>query len=290
MKAIDLQVQTFTKEARKFFPNPDEIEEMARKVFKRESVFMEEEKLIEGLRKAEVKAIMMSPMGWARKTRDMGLIREMHNYMGHLREKYPDVILGCWGDIDPQLGYQGARELERCINEVGMLGIYTGAILTGIPVNDKLYWPLYQVCVEYRATVKLSVGMTAVGQGKPGGGGVLLEYENPIPYVDQVAALFPELRIIAAHCAWPFHNEMIAVMIHKANVFNELHGWSPRYFPPEINREINGRLQDRFMFGSDHPWFMYDRLFSDWEAGEYRPDVLKKVYYENALRVMELKV
>lgn len=290
MKAIDLQVQTFTKEARKFFPHPEEIEEMARKVFKRERVFMEEGELIEGLRKADVKAIMMCPMGWARKTRDMGLIREMHNYMGYLREKYPDVILGCWGDIDPQLGYQGARELERCIHEVGMLGIYTGAILTGIPVNDKLYWPLYQVCMEYGATVKLSVGMTAVGQGKPGGGGVLLEYENPIPYVDQVAAYFPELRIIAAHCAWPFHNEMIAVMIHKANVFNELHGWSPRYFPAEIKREINGRLQDRFMFGSDHPWFTYDRLFADWEAGEYRSEVLRKVYYENALRVMGLKV
>ncbi len=288
MKAIDVQVQTFTKEARKYHPDPERIELLARKVFKRESVFIGEEELIGGLRKAEVKAILMSPMGGAKDGGDPAQIKDMHDYMGHLKKTYPDVVLGCWGDIDPRLGYQGARELERCIRDVGMLGIYTGAILTGIPVNDKQYWPLYNVCAEAGATVKLSVGMTAIGQGTPGGGGVRLSHENPIPYVDDVAIQFPNLRIVAAHCAWPFHNEMTAVMIHKSNVHNELHGWSPKYFPAELKREINGRLQDRFMFGSDFPWFSYERLFGDWETEGYKPEVLEKVYHQNAKRILGL--
>ncbi len=286
MKAIDVQVQTFTKEIRKYHPDPEEIELLARKVFKRESVFIGEEELITGLRKADVRAILMSPMGWAKAGRDLAAIRDMHDYMGHLKKTYPDVVLGCWGDIDPRLGYQGARELERCIRDVGMLGIYTGAILTGIPVNDKLYWPLYNVCAEAGVPVKLSVGMTAIGQGTPGGGGVRLSYENPIPYVDDVAVQFPNLTIIAAHCAWPFQNEMAAVMIHKANVHNELHGWSPKYFPAELKREINGRLQDRFMFGTDYPWFSYERLFGDWESEGYKPEVLEKVYHLNARKIL----
>jgi len=290
VKAIDVQVQTFTKEARKFNPDPEGIELMARKVFKRESVFIAEEELIAGLRKAQVKAVLMSPMGWARAGRDMAQIREMHDYMGHLKKAYPDVVLGCWGDIDPRLGYQGARELERCIKDVGMMGIYTGAILTGIPVNDKLYRPLYGVCAEAGAAVKLSVGMTAIGQGTPGGGGIHLSRENPIPYVDEVAIRFPELTIIAAHCAWPFQNEMIAVMVHKANVHNELHGWSPKYFPTELKREINGRLQDRIMFGTDHPWFTYERIFNDWETEGYKPEVIEKVYHKNARRILRLEV
>ena len=285
MKAIDVQVQTFTKEAKKYHPNPEAIELVTRTVFKRESAFMSEEEFIAGLRNAGVKAILMSPMGWATTNRDLNQIVDMHNYMGHLKKTYPDTVLGCWGDIDPRLGYAGARELERCIKEVGMLGIYTGAILTGIPVTDKIYWPLYEVCAEAGVPVKLSVGMTAVGQGMPGGGGVHLSYENPIPYVDEVAIQFPNLTIIAAHCPWPFHNEMIAVMVHKSNVHNELHGWSPKYFPPELKREINGRLQDRFMFGSDHPWFSYERLFGDWENEGYKPEVLEKVYYKNTQRI-----
>jgi predicted TIM-barrel fold metal-dependent hydrolase len=285
MKVLDVQVQTFTREAMKYHPNLNEIEVMIRTVFKRESAFTSEEEFITGLRAAGVQAIMMSPMGWAKANRDLAQIKEMHDYMGHLKKTYPDTILGCWGDIDPNLGDQGARELERCIKDVGMLGIYTGAILTGIPVNDKKYRPLFEVCAEAGVPVKLSVGMTAIGQGKPGGGGVHLSYENPIPYVDDVAIQFPNLTIIAAHCAWPFHNEMTAVMIHKSNVHNELHGWSPKYFPAELKREINGRLQDRVMFGSDYPWFSYERLFHDWETEGYKPEVLEKVFYKNAQRI-----
>jgi predicted TIM-barrel fold metal-dependent hydrolase len=288
MKVIDVQVQTFTLESKKYHPDPEQIELMARNVFKRESVFMGEEQFIAGLSKTGIKAILMSPMGWAYADQDPARIREMHDYMGHLKKTYPDTVLGCWGDIDPRLGYQGARELERCIHDVGMLGIYTGAILTGIPVNDKLYWPLYNVCAEAGVPVKLSVGMTAIGQGTPGGGGVHLSYENPIPYVDEVAIQFPRLTILAAHCAWPFQNEMIAVMIHKSNVHNELHGWSPKYFPPELKREISGRLQDRFMFGSDYPWFSHERLFRDWEAEGYKPEILEKVYCKNAERILRL--
>ncbi len=290
MKAIDVQVQTFTREAMKFHPQPEEIEAMARSVFKRDSVFVEEKAFIAGIREACVRAILMSPMGWARAGRDMARIREMHDYMGYLKKTYPDVVIGCWGDIDPRLGYPGARELERCIRDVGMMGIYTGAILTGIPVNDGLYRPLYEVCAEAGVPVKLSVGMTAVGQGKPGGGGIHLIHENPIPYVDDVARQFPGLTVIAAHCAWPFHNEMTAVMIHKANVHNELHGWSPRYFPPELKREISGRLQDRFMFGTDYPWFSYERLFKDWEGEGYKPEILEKVYHKNVRRILGLTV
>jgi hypothetical protein len=290
MNIIDVQVQTFTREALKYHPNVDDIEQMTRTVFKRESAFTAQEAFIAGLKAAGVRAILMSPMGYAKAGRDMGQIREMHDYMGRLKKTYPDTVLGCWGDIDPRLGADGARELERCIRDLGMLGIYTGAILTGIPVNDRSYWPLYEVCAAAGVPVKLSVGMTAVGQGKPGGGGIHLSYENPIPYVDDVAVQFPGLTVIAAHCAWPFHNEMIAVLMHKANVYNELHGWSPRYFPAELKREINGRLQDRFMFGSDHPWFSYERLTQDWESEGYKAEVLEKVYWQNARRIMGLDV
>ncbi len=290
MKAIDVQVQTMTREARQYFADPEDIERMSRVVFKREeSPFLSEEEFIDGLRKADVKGILMCPMGWAKANRDIGQIRDMHGYMGHLKKDYPDIILGCWGDIDPRLGIKGVHELERCIKEVGMLGIYTGAIMTNIPVNDKIYWPFYEVLAEAGVPVKLSVGITAAGQGTPGGSGISLSYENPIPYVDDVARQFPGLTVIAAHCPWPFHNEMIAVMVHKSNVYNELHGWSPRYFPAELKREINGRLQDRFLFGSDHPWFSYDRLFHDWEAEGYKPEVLEKVYYRNAQKTFQFR-
>lgn len=82
---------------------------------------------------------------------------------------------------------------------------------------------------------------------------------------------------------------MIAVMLRKANVYCELHGWSPKYFPPEIKREIGGRLKGKFMFASDYPFFSYERLFRDWEGEGYPPEILENIYYKNAQRVFNLK-
>ena len=58
MKAIDVQVQTFTHEAMKFHADLDEIELMTRNVFKRDSAFTGEAEFIAGLRAAGVRAMM----------------------------------------------------------------------------------------------------------------------------------------------------------------------------------------------------------------------------------------
>ena len=50
--------------------------------------------------------------------------------------------------------------------------------------------------------------------------------------------------------------------------------------------EINGRIQDKVMFGSDYPLWSIQRLFGDWEKESYKPEVLEKLYYKNAQRVL----
>lgn len=44
----------------------------------------------------------------------------------------------------------------------------------------------------------------------PGGGGVRLKYGQPIPYLDDLAADFPQLTIIGAHPAFPWVDEILA--------------------------------------------------------------------------------
>ena len=67
----------------------------------------------------------------------------------------------------------------------------------------------------------------------PGGGGVRLKYSNPM-CVDDVAADFPEMNIILAHPSFPWQEEALAVATHKPNVYIDLSGWSPKYFPPNL--------------------------------------------------------
>ena len=86
----------------------------------------------------------------------------------------------------------------------------------------------------------------------PGGGGIRLKYSNPL-HVDDVAADFPDLKIILAHPSFPWQDEALAVATHKPGVHIDLSGWSPKYFPPQLVQYANTLLKDKVLFGSDYP-------------------------------------
>src|SRR6266508_590059 len=84
----------------------------------------------------------------------------------------------------------------------------------------------------------------AAGAGTPGGRGQRLDYTRPI-YLDHLAADFPALTIVAAHPSWPWTDEGLALARHKANVFLDLSGYSPKYIPPQYVQFANTLLQDQ---------------------------------------------
>ena len=75
---------------------------------------------------------------------------------------------------------------------------------------------------------------------------------------------------------------MIAVMLHKPNVWAEMHGWSPKYLTDTLKREISRRFKKRVMFGADYPLFRYERLIEDWRALGYDEETLEHVFFRNA--------
>ena len=40
---------------------------------------------------------------------------------------------------------------------------------------------------------------------------------------------------------------------HPRNVYWEMSGWAPKYFPGNLKVDMRARLQDKIMFGSDYP-------------------------------------
>src|SRR5690606_4217795 len=93
----------------------------------------------------------------------------------------------------------------------------------GVPATDPSYDPFYALCVEQRVPALIFVGHVGLGAGLRGGKGIILDHCHP-RHLDRVAARYPELTIVAARPAWPWQSEMISVMLHKANVWCELHG------------------------------------------------------------------
>ena len=75
-----------------------------------------------------------------------------------------------------------------------------------------------------------------------GGGGVRLKYSNPM-HLDDVAVDFPDMPIIAAHPSFPWQDEALSVATHKPNVYIDLSGWSPKYFPANLIQYSNTLLR-----------------------------------------------
>ena len=138
--------------------------------------------------------------------------------------------------------------------------------------NDRHVYPLYEVIAEAGLPSLFHTGHSGIGSGLPGGGGLRLKYSNPI-YVDDVAADFPEMPIVLAHPSFPWQDEALSIAMHKPQVYIDLSGWSPKYFPPQLVQYANTLLKHQVLFGSDYPMITPDRWLNDFEQLEIDDEV-----------------
>ena len=215
---------------------------------------------------------------------------------GHRRISNVEVAEGCarnadvlipFGSIDPWKGPAGVEEARRLVTEHGVRGFKFHPSLQGFEPNDPSHYPLYSALEELGVPALFHTGQNGIGAGLPGGRGIKLRYSNPL-LLDDVAADFPHLAVILAHPSVPWQEEALSMATHKANVYIDLSGWSPRYFPTELVRAAKGRLRHKVLFGSDYPLITPDRWIADFEALEVKDEVLPGILKENAVRLLGL--
>jgi uncharacterized protein len=210
-----------------------------------------------------------------------------NDYVAGMRDRHPDVVLQAWGAVDPLKGAAAVAEAERAVRDLGLLGFHFHPIMGRYSVDDPALRPLFETITALGVPVMIDVGTTGMGAGLDGGLGTRLWHAHPRA-IDELAATFPDLTIVAAHPGWPWIDEMTAVALHKGNVFWELSGWAPRYFPDSLRRDVRGRLRDKVMFGSDYPSIPFDRLFREWGELGYSDEVMVRVFWQNAERILGL--
>jgi uncharacterized protein len=198
----------------------------------------------------------------------------------------PDVLIP-FGSVDPHKGKLAVRE-ARALVEAGVRGFKFHPNTQAFWPNDREHYPLYEVIAEAGLIALFHSGTTGIGAGMPGGGGVRLKYSNPM-CIDDVAADFGQLKIIMAHPSFPWQDEALAIAVHKPNVYIDLSGWSPKYFPENLIRYTNSQLKHKMLFGSDYPLITPDRWLSDFEKLPIKDEVRPLVLKENAARLLGLK-
>ena len=198
-----------------------------------------------------------------------------------------DDVLIPFVSIDPHRGKRAVSEARRLIAK-GARGFKFHPNLQGFFPDDRLAYDLYAVIEEARLPALFHTGHSGMGSGLPGGGGFRLKYSNPM-HVDDVAVDFPDMPIVLAHPSFPWQEEAISVAMHKAQVYIDLSGWSPKLFPPVLVQYANTVLQDKVLFGSDYPVLTPDRWLSDLERTAINPELYPKLLKENAARLLGLK-
>ncbi len=197
-----------------------------------------------------------------------------------------DVLIP-FASVDPHKGKLAVREAGELI-AAGVHGFKFHPNTQAFWPGDRDHYPLYEAIAEAGLIALFHSGTTGIGAGMPGGGGVRLKYSNPM-CVDDVAADFPELKIILAHPSFPWQDEALAVAVHKPNVFIDLSGWSPKYFPENLVRYTNTLLKDKMLFGSDFPLITPDRWLSDFEKLPIKDEVRPLVLKQNAAKLLKLE-
>lgn len=218
--------------------------------------------------------------------RETGFRRYSNEDVARICAENDDILIP-FASIDPAKGRAGAREARRLVRDFGVRGFKFHPTMQGFYPNDRSTYVLYEAIADAGAIALFHTGQTGVGSGMRGGMGMRLKYSNPM-HIDDVAVDFPDMPIVLAHPSFPWQEEALSVCLHKPNVYIDLSGWSPRYFPEILVRYANSLLKDKMLFGSDWPAITPDRWLADFARANFRDEVRPGILKNNARRLLGL--
>jgi uncharacterized protein len=277
MRAIDFHVH---------LPTPDWLDgsmagyvEAAEAYFRSPAIREPLAQLAARYRELDVKAVLLA---WDAETAT-GRPRVPNETVAQACRDYPGAFTGL-GSVDPHKGAAAVEEVGN-IAALGLRGVKFHPSLQAFSPDDPAYDPIFAACEQHGLIALFHTGTSGIGARQPGGQGIRIDYAHPLK-LDAVAAAHPDLTVVAAHFGWPWHMDLIAIALHKTNVYIDISGWSPRRIPAEVLRELRGRLSSQFLWGSDFPFFTPERCLGELAELDLPAQVAQAVLHDNAARIL----
>jgi uncharacterized protein len=229
--------------------------------------------IVEAMDRAGIQTLMLS--AWHRP----GQWITHNDVVAEMVTQFPDRFAGV-AAVNLEKPVEAVRELERAVKELGFKALRVVPWLWQRPPNDKFYFPLYVKCLELDIPFCTQVGHTGpLMPSEPG---------RPVPYLDEVALVFPELKIVAGHIGFPWTDEMIGVAWKHENVFIDTSAYLPRYYPPQLLHYLKTYGQDKVLFGTNFPQLSLEKCVQQVQELGLPEAVQAKFLFQNAQRVFKL--
>jgi len=143
--------------------------------------------------------------------------------------------------------------------------------------DDPLLYPIYEACQSLNVPVCLMTGPTTPN----------FDFNNPNA-VARLARHYPNLKIICFHGYYPFVNEVIGAAFLYPNIYlvPDMYIFQPG--SKLYVEAANSFLSEQLLFGSSYPFRAMKQSVDDFAALGFNDNILDKVFYENAKRILSL--
>jgi predicted TIM-barrel fold metal-dependent hydrolase len=193
--------------------------------------------------------------------------------------QFPERFVGV-AAVNLEKPLEAVRELRRAVKDYGFKALLVLPWIWKLPPNDKLYYPLYVECIELGIPFCTQVGQTGpLMPSEPG---------RPVPYLDEVALTFPELKIVGGHIGFPWTDEMIGLCMKHENVYIDTSAYLPSYYPKQLLEYMKTSGRSKVLFGTNFPHHDLKRCVDMAVKLDLPPSSLKRFFYSNAKRVFKI--
>ena len=71
-----------------------------------------------------------------------------NDYVHAMWRRHPERVIQCWGTLDPFKGELAMREARKAVTELGFMGFHFHPIMQHFAVNDRRFYPLFELIDE----------------------------------------------------------------------------------------------------------------------------------------------
>ena len=194
--------------------------------------------------------------------------------------EYPDRLIGV-ASVNLAQPMEAGRELRRAVRDLGFRALRIVPLLWGLPPDERRYYPLHAECVELDIPFCLQVGHTGpLRSSEPG---------RPIPYLENVALEFPELRIVAGHIGSPWQDEIIFLARKFPNLYIDTSAYKASRFPQPFVEFLRAGGFRKVLFGTNYPMLTAAACLEALPSLSLSEEAQQAFLYKNAAKLFKVE-
>lgn len=182
-------------------------------------------------------------------------------------------------EVDPRRGVAELRRIEELAHERGLRAVTASPARLFLPIDDKLFYPLFAKCVELGLVLCPRVGVP----------------EERVPFspqklerIDAVACFFPELRIAMQGGGLPWQALAVLLMRKYPNLSYLTGGLLPSEVPTEVVAFANEDGAHQVLFASGAGAARRERALKQIPELALARPVWPRFLRDNAARIFRL--